>query len=308
MMAALEKVLAEVLAGVALAPREVLARDAPGGLTAPGRMSANRRCGLLRAADGRVAINLARAEDLELVPILTGRSGDPWSGLAEWAATMHAVDVRDRAAELQMPVAVLGEAEPYAGPSIAGSRGLGARVIDLSALWAGPLCGALLARAGAEVIKVESVSRPDPTPKGSPQLDQFLNAGKVRTPLDLTSEAGSAALSAMIDDADIIITSARPAALARLGLTPERFPSVVWVAITAHGFTGPGALRTGFGDDCAVAGGLVEWRNDAPHFMGDALADPLTGIEAACRVLDGARGLVDVAMARVAATYAEQIK
>ena len=105
----------------------------------------------------------------------------------------------------------------------------------------------------------------------------------------------------------MLVTSARPAALARLGLDPAHFPHLTWAAITAHGFAGPGALRVGFGDDCAVAGGLLRWQDGEPRFLGDALADPLTGLEAARAVLAGQRGLIDLAMARVAAAYAEKL-
>lgn len=307
MIAALEAVLAEPLAGFGLAPQTLLARDAPGGLSRPGRLSANRQCALLRARDGWAAINLARADDRELVPILTGCNGDLWAVLADWAAERGVAEVRAAAVELQMPVAVLGEARSYTRLTPAAPPRLAARVIDLSALWAGPLCGGLLARAGAEVIRVESITRPDPTPQASPQLDRFINAAKRRLPLDLASDAGHSALADLVAGCDIVITSARPAALARLGLVPDQFPGVTWVAITAHGFIGEAGLRSGFGDDCAVAGGLVERAGDAPRFLGDALADPLTGLEAACRVLAGAEGLVDVAMARVAATFAEQL-
>ena len=85
-------------------------------------------------------------------------------------------------------------------------------------------------------------------------------------------------------------------------------PSLIWAAITAHGWHGPGAQRVGFGDDCAVAGRLVDWQDGAPQFMGDALADPLTGVEAAlavCGAQDG--GLIDLAMAQIAAGYAARI-
>lgn len=307
MMAALEAVLAEPLAEFGIAPRTLLARDAPGGLAPPGQLSANRHCALLRARDGWAAINLARADDREMVPILTGRNGDLWAVLTEWAADRGVAEVRAAAAELQMPVAVLGEAQPYARLTPSGPPRLAARVIDLSALWAGPLCGGLLARAGADVIRVESITRLDPTPQASPLLDRFLNAGKRRELLDIASDAGRAALADLVAESDTVITSARPAALARLGLVPDQFPGVTWVAITAHGFAGEAGLRSGFGDDCAVAGGLVERAGPVPRFLGDALADPLTGLEAACRVLAGAEGLVDVAMARVAATYAEQL-
>ena len=106
-----------------------------------------------------------------------------------------------------------------------------------------------------------------------------------------------------LERADVVVTSARPAALERLGLSAERLKRKTWVAITAHGAVGCGALRVGFGDDCAVAGGLVAWVDGAPRFMGDALADPLTGVEAALAVLGGGRGLIDMAMSRVASAY-----
>jgi hypothetical protein len=63
-----------------------------------------------------------------------------------------------------------------------------------------------------------------------------------------------------------------------------------------------------FGDDAAVAGGLVRYDDGRPSFCGDAIADPLAGLEAAREVLnvlaDGGGVIVEVAMAAVAATYA----
>ena len=306
MTARLHALLAERTAPFGLSPAQLLQRDAPGGLDAPGRMSANRHCRLLKAADGWIALNLAREDDRDVIPALTGESGEPWSALESLAASLPAADFRDRAAQLQLPVAVLGEAAPLPLAAPGGTR-LPRKVVDLSALWAGPLCAGLLARAGAEVVRVESLRRPDPTPQSSPRLDALLNGGKRRIALDLASEAGRTAVHALLDKADAVVTSARPAALARLGLEPARFPHLTWVAITAHGFTGEGAARVGFGDDCAVAGGLVRWEGDEPRFLGDALADPLTGLEAATRVLAGERGVIDMAMARVAAAFAEAL-
>ena len=61
-----------------------------------------------------------------------------------------------------------------------------------------------------------------------------------------------------------------------------------------------------FGDDAAAAGGLVRWTpSGAPRFLGDALADPITGLAAALGALkgldEGGGVLVDVALARLAA-------
>lgn len=303
MIARLQAMLEPRLAGFGLSPPDLLARDAPAPLRAPGLFSANRACGIMPARDGWVALNLARADDRELVPVLTGKSGDPWRALAEAIAISDAQGFCQRAAELQLPVAVLGEA-PSRGLEAVGGGAVPRRVVDMSALWAGPLCAALLQRAGAQVVRVDSLGRPDPTAIGSPALDRRINGGKQRVPLDLRTAAGRRALHDLLHEADAVVTSGRAAALARLGLEPAAFPHLAWVAITAHGFGGAGAHRVGFGDDCAVAGGLVRQGRRGPRFMGDALADPLTGLEAALAVLAGRRGLIDMAMARVAAAYA----
>jgi crotonobetainyl-CoA:carnitine CoA-transferase CaiB-like acyl-CoA transferase len=249
-----------------------------------------------------VALNLARPDDIDLVPVLTGSDAEMWQAVTDFAKTLTAQEFRDRAAELQMPVALAGEAQPQALADL-GKQTVPRRVIDMSALWAGPLCAGLLARAGSKVVRIESLGRPDPTAYSSPQLDASINAGKSRLLLDLRSEAGRAQLLDEIARSNVLVTSARPAALARLGLEPAHYPHLIWVAITAHGFTGPGSSRVGFGDDCAAAGGLLRWHHGEPAFLGDALADPLTGLEAALAVLAGQRGLIDMAMARVAAAY-----
>ncbi len=292
------------LARLGWTPGQLLERDAPGGLAAPGLASANRHCHLLRCADGWAALNLARPDDLDLIPALTGGAGDDWAAVERWARGRGCEAVRRAAIELQLPLAVVGEAAPQALVPVDGSWSVPRKVVDLSALWAGPLCAGLLAQAGARVVRIVSTGRPDPTPQSSPRLDARINAGKDLRELDLRTPAGRAALLAELADADVLITSARPAALARLGLEPQRLPHLTWAAITAHGFAGPGAIRVGFGDDCAAAGGLVDWHGDEPRFRGDALADPLTGLEAALAVLAGGTGLIDIAMARVAAAYA----
>ncbi|MEH3158531.1 MAG: CoA transferase [Sphingomonas taxi] len=83
----------------------------------------------------------------------------------------------------------------------------------------------------------------------------------------------------------------------------------MWVSITAHGRAGD-ATRTGFGDDAAVAGGLVDSRGRRQPRVSSAIAigDPLGGIAAAQAVLalvaQGRGGLVDVALAAAAAEIA----
>jgi CoA-transferase family III len=295
---------------VAFDPRAALARDLV--LDVPGQVSPNGHCRLFEAKDGWLAVNLARPDDRDAVPAWLGCDAKPdvWDGVAEGVAGRDTAALIDHAILLGLPVAVAGEAATGAQPVAEGKRDRPSgvpHVIDLSALWAGPYCGALLAEAGCIVTKIESASRPDPTFHATPELHRRLNGAKAR---EIVNPAEFAARAV---DADVVITSARPHALAWLGLTPEALfaanPSLIWVAITAHGWTGDAAMRVGFGDDCAAAGGLLDWRDGVPSFVGDALADPLTGLYAARLALealrDGRCGLIDVALASTAAMFAQ---
>ncbi|HMO74828.1 MAG TPA: CoA transferase [Sphingopyxis sp.] len=299
---------------IAFDPRRALSRADDLDLGEPGPWSPNRHCRLVACRDGWIAVSLAREEDRELIPAWTGAGfdEDPWDAVIASAATRDAAEMAAAAVELHMPAAVVGEARAPGAPSLQpGGRG-GGEVIDLSALWAGPYCGALLAEAGHDVIKVESPDRPDPTPLHTPRLDARLNGGKRRRQMAF----GGDELLDMIAAARVLITSARPHALARLGLNEARLfainPRLLWIAITAHGWHGENAMRVGFGDDCAAAGGLLIWEGSEPRFIGDALADPLTGVTAATLALEaleaGECGLLDVALAPTAATFADALR
>ena len=91
----------------------------------------------------------------------------------------------------------------------------GLLVADLSSMWAGPLCGQLLAQAGATVVKVESAARPDGTRAGPPAFFDWMNGGKLSYVADFDQPSG---LRRLLAAADIVIESSRPAALARRGL------------------------------------------------------------------------------------------
>lgn len=283
---------------------------------AGGLVSPNGACRLFRVADGWMALNLARDEDRDLVPAWLGCDfgGDPWDLVAAHAPGRRAQDLNDQALLLGLPASRVGEIaardpEPRRVVDPAWASG-GARavpkVVDLSALWAGPLCGAILAAAGCAVTKVESVRRPDPTRTSTPGLHARLNGAKTDLALDLADPDGQARLRALVLDADVVITSARPRGLRAIGLDPDailRERRLTWVAITGYGLAAPD--RVGFGDDTAAAGGLVGWRDGEPRFLGDALSDPLTGVAAAAAALRALRSeqaaLIDAGMAPVAA-------
>lgn len=305
-------------------------RAAIAGLRPGGQISCGGGTRLVATMDGWVAVTLARPDDVDAVPAwleLPGAPDDPWAAVAETVRDRRAADLEVRAALLGMPVAALPDAlaaprsstpldavgrTPVTAPAPAPLPLASLRVVDLSALWAGPLCGSLLASAGADVVKVESTERPDGARRGPARFFDLLNAGKRSVALDLRSREGVAALRRLVAGADVVIESSRPRALEQLGVVAAdviaRGQPRVWASITGHGRSGPGRDRVAFGDDAAVAGGLVCWAGRTPSFCADAVADPVAGLVAAAAVLEalasGGVWLLDIPLAGVAATLA----
>ncbi len=285
------------------------------GLTRGGQISAGGGTRLLSARDGWCAVTLSRPDDIAAVPALLEVQRvpvDPWPVLQHWAATCLVSAITERASLLDIPAAGLGEvaaAPPRIHPM--GTRAAARRfadllVADLSSMWAGPLCGQLLAHAGATVVKVESPRRPDGTRGGNRQFFDWMNGEKLSYCLDFDRQTDE--LRELLAAADVVIEGSRPAALARRRLGPDDIvprAGRIWLRISGYDLD---PARPAFGDDAAVAGGLVSTGADGPVFCGDAIADPLTGLEATSAVTESlARGggeLIHVSMAETAAGYA----
>jgi CoA-transferase family III len=291
------------------------------------RLLGVRRCGgsasgatrTVTTCDGWCVISLARETDVELVPALVRADvrDDPWLAVREWAAPQSADAVAERAELLGLAAAVVPSAVPTSNPeSVAATRG-GPRahrdtplVIDLSSLWAGPLCASLLAMTGAEVVKVEDVRRLDGARSGPAPFYDLLHEGHASVLLDLDSAAGRDELRDLIASADVVIEASRPRALHHFGIEASDIAAAgtIWAAITAYGRNGPWSNRVGFGDDVAAAAGLVAVLDGVPVPCGDAVADPLAGVYAAAAIsaalLSGHGWLLDVSMREVAAAAA----
>ena len=282
-------------------------RAALGGLGRQGRTSCGGATRLLRARDGWVALSLARPADMASVPALLGVDAS-WPDIEAAVADRPVATLVADAVLLGMACGAVGR---ETGPFATTGAGRGAtrsvtdlRVVDLSALWAGPLCAHLLGSAGACVVKVEDVRRPDGARGGPPAFFDLLNGGKASVALDFSSSDGRARLRALVDSADIVVTSARARAFEQLGLSPHDVPGTdrVWVAVTAYGWD---VDRIGFGDDVAASVGLVAWGDDdVPRFACDAVADPLCGLLAAeaalAAAVAGGRWFVDASLAGAA--------
>lgn len=271
-----------------------------------GSVSAGGSCRLLPTADGWAAVSCARPDD----PVLLGAlvcaeiDDDPWPVVGRWLREHTGAELAERA-EL-LGVAAAPVAAPVAVPPVpAAPRSVeGLLVVDFSALWAGPLCSHLLGLAGARVVKVETPWRPDGARRGNPDFYRLLHAGHESVVLDPNVPGERDALRSLVAAADIVIEASRPRALAGFGLDADAFVADggTWVSITAHG---RGSNRVGFGDDVAASAGLVGYDRGTPVFVGDAIADPLTGLTAAALAMSAPSGggghLWDVAMSAVVA-------
>jgi len=281
------------------------------GGTRGGRVSVGRSCRLLPLASGWAAVSLARDDDVALLGALVEDhlpDDDPWPRLAAAVAGMPPATFDERAALLGIPAAAVREQQHRAGHEhllaerlVAGSpRELaGVLVVSFGALWAAPLCAQLLAGRGATVVTVETPQRPDGARRGEPRFHALLHAHDRAVRLDPVADRD--ALHALVRAADVVIEASRPRALRGWGLDAdaEVERGATWISITA---AGRDSDRVGFGDDVAASAGLVARDADGlPVFVGDAIADPLTGLAAAALALTAPGRLHDVCMTGVVA-------
>ena len=247
---------------------------------------------------GWFALTLLRAEDRELLPALFDGDALDVSDNEAIAAAVARHDCAELVARgrlLGLPVASVDEtpASPpvevlTTGPHRQREPGAQPLVVDLSAIWAGPLIGHLLWLAGARVVKIESLTRPDLIRRDDPATFDLINQGKDNAVVDFASDGEKAALVALIRRADFVIESSRARALRHLGIDAEALvrevPGLVWISVTGHGASGEQANWAGIGNDCGVAAGLSRALAEVTGevgYVGDAIADPLTGITGA---------------------------
>ena len=283
-----------------------------------GGCSANQSCRLMATQDGYIAVNLARPEDWTLLPAWLEADVNNWSQLSAQVAQRSSALLLERGRLMGLAVATPNEA--IAPDPVDALSDLNAHivtsplVVDMSALWAGPLCSHLLQGCGYQVIKVESVQRPDGAREGSPKHFYALHEGKECRRFDFRDPTDLRRLRMLLASADVVIEGSRPRALRALELDRESImtgagsvaaASHLWLSLTAYGRTSPFGDWVGFGDDVAIAAGAFDaTQANAPAFIADAIADPLTGLLAAWLILQLRRrrmsGLIDFSLFRAA--------
>jgi crotonobetainyl-CoA:carnitine CoA-transferase CaiB-like acyl-CoA transferase len=175
----------------------------------------------------------------------------------------------------------------------------GLRVVDFTAFWAGPSATHSLAAFGAEVIKIESIQRPDGIRySGGMRKDvddwweygwvfHAMNTNKRSVTLDLQSDDGIGLIHTLIKQADVVIENFSPRVMDQFGLGAEVLlelnPRLVVVRMPAFGLSGPWRDRVGFAPTMEQIAGLA-WVTGLPDGLPVAprgACDPFAGTHAA---------------------------
>lgn len=167
----------------------------------------------------------------------------------------------------------------------------GVRVADFSAIFSGPIAGAMLADQGADVIKVEAFSG-DLMRKGYPQSGGMasaftsMNRNKRGLSVNLQTPEGKAIATRLIQSADVVLENFRPGVMDRLGLGYEAFkehnPKLVYASINGVGSVGPYANRRVYDAVIQAVSGFTALRVDGkPEMVNSLICDKVTSLTAA---------------------------
>jgi crotonobetainyl-CoA:carnitine CoA-transferase CaiB-like acyl-CoA transferase len=199
------------------------------------------------------------------------------------------------------PRSTSAEAEDRDGARTLALPYSGLRVIDMTQVWSGPYGARFLADMGAEVIKVEGPTFPDPirTAGGNrttPEIDlssyfNEYNRGKKSLTLDIKQAQGLEALRRLIGTSDVFIENWSSGVAERNGLGYQEVatinPAIIYVSMPGFGHRGRDSTRVGFGPTIEQMGGLVAVQGYAggpPHRSGISYGDPIAGSACAAAV------------------------
>ncbi len=246
------------------------------------------------------------AEELEDALAAQGLPAGMVRSRAEWQAHAHG---RAVSALPLLEIVRIGDARPE--PSGEGARPLsGVRVLDLTRVIAGPVCGRTLASYGADVMLVTG-----PHLANAPALVMDTGLGKLSASLDLRRADDVERLRRLLREGHVFCQSYRPGALARHGFAPEDVarlrPGIVYVTVSAYGHAGPWQARRGFETLIQSVTGMAHEQGfgaglDRPQHLPAQVVDHGTGylaafgalIALARRAREGGSYLVRVSLAQ----------
>lgn len=179
----------------------------------------------------------------------------------------------------------------------------GLKVVDFSAVFAGPICTRLLADSGAQVTKVEPPMGGDVIrgPFGMSRLFAHFNAGKTSAAIDLSKPEGARLARKLAAEADVVVENYRPGIMAKFGLDYASLaadcPQLVYCSISGFGQTGPFVHRAAYAPIAHAASGFDATHREVqtdpaapPPVWSIMVADMLTGAYAQAAILTALLG------------------
>ncbi len=171
----------------------------------------------------------------------------------------------------------------------------GVRVLEATTTWAGPMCAAVLADLGADVIKVEIPSgdvgraiQPNLPGTDVGFMHATVNRNKRGLSLDIRTEQGRDIFLKLAESSDILVENFKVGTMARYGLGYDQLseikPNIVYVSITGWGQFGPNHEAAGYDPLAQASSGFMSVNGSPdgpPTKAGTFLADDLGGLHAA---------------------------
>jgi benzylsuccinate CoA-transferase BbsF subunit len=180
----------------------------------------------------------------------------------------------------------------------------GIRIADFTWVWAGPYCTLQLAHLGADVIRIETASRPcitrvlPPWPEGKPgglnrsgYFNQY-NQGKRSITLNFRNEAAHEVARRLVASSDVVTNNFAHGVMERMGFGYDALkrirPDIIMISLSGYGDTGPYRDYVAYGPAQVPLSGLsalTSYKGWPPMHSGFSYADPNAGVHGAFAVL-----------------------
>jgi alpha-methylacyl-CoA racemase len=176
----------------------------------------------------------------------------------------------------------------------------GLRILDFTTMIPGPLATLYLADMGAEVLKIDSRSRPDINTQFPPFLPgndisangAYLGRNKRSMYLNLKDQRAQIIVHKLVMHYDILIEQFRPGVMAKVGLDYETLcmvnPALIYCSITSYGQTGPLASRAGHDINYLARSGIMSYsgrKGEGPVPSGAFIGDTSGAVNALIGIL-----------------------
>ncbi len=177
----------------------------------------------------------------------------------------------------------------------------GIRVLDLGRHQAGPRCGQVLARLGAEVIKIERLGGEEtrthgPWSNGQSAYFVQYNSGKKSLCMDLRKDKAKDILRDLVKISDVFIQNFRPGTIEKMGFGYDALyelnPKIIMVNVSAYGQFGPYRDKIGYDPIGQAMSGIMMVTGEEgmpPIRAGVPIIDRTTALHAAIGTLAALR-------------------